>query len=280
MTKSTFIPVRIIATILALLFVIYSYPFVVQAEEYETYLPESEIIFENELEGDCSEEIHDDDTDMIMEYNSEDTLTTADVVGEVEGLREETVKHFRLSDGRFVAVDYDTPVHYKDGNGEWIEFDNSLALNNSTQYEDTDDFAGYEPKKNDAQIKFAKNTKSSNLLRIKYEDYQIAFGILNAKNVKPVMTDAVAAEDDPFAVPKVKSEVKYSDLFTGVDLVYILDGNNIKEYFILSENAQTFEFKFEIKVKNVVPVIDDEGNGCLRQSGWYCCVYDPERVYV
>lgn len=61
-------------------------------------------------------------------------------------------------------------------------------------------------------------------------------------------------------MPNVKSEVKYPGVFKGIDLVYILDGSNIKEYFVLSEEAQTFEYKFDIKVKNVVPSIDDEGN--------------------
>lgn len=31
---------------------------------------------------------------------------------EIERLREESVKHFRLSDGTYTAVNYNTPVHY------------------------------------------------------------------------------------------------------------------------------------------------------------------------
>ena len=36
---------------------------------------------------------------------------------ELEELREETVKHFRLEDGSIIAVQYDDPVHYLDTDG-------------------------------------------------------------------------------------------------------------------------------------------------------------------
>lgn len=50
------------------------------------------------------------------------------VLGEVEDLREEDTKHFRLSDGSFVAVSYGMPVHFQNGNGEWTDIDNRLSL--------------------------------------------------------------------------------------------------------------------------------------------------------
>ena len=37
----------------------------------------------------------------------------AEVLFEEASLREETVKQFRMSDGSYVAVQYDTPVHYQ-----------------------------------------------------------------------------------------------------------------------------------------------------------------------
>ena len=46
----------------------------------------------------------------------------------VEGLREEGIKHFRLSDGSFVAVSYGLPVHFQNSGGQWIDIDNRLSL--------------------------------------------------------------------------------------------------------------------------------------------------------
>ena len=254
-------PTRVISFILSVVMIFYVYPFIsYAADETEplTYDAESDLVYPEQVEENLPE--------YEIEYNSEETINPADVIGEVGDLRDESTKHYRLTDGRFVAVDYGTPVHYRDKSDEWTDFDNTLEFNETVEEADSDDFAGYEPKKNDVKIKFAKNTKSSNLLKIKYEDYQIAFGIQNANNVKPIMTTNEAAEDDPYAIPNVKSEVKYPGVFKGVDLVYILDGNNIKEYFILSEEAETFEYKFDIKVKNVIPSVDNEGNVVFKKD--------------
>ena len=48
---------------------------------------------------------------------------TVQVLGEVESLREEGIKHFRLSDGSFVAVSYGMPVHFQNSNGQWTDID-------------------------------------------------------------------------------------------------------------------------------------------------------------
>ena len=42
--------------------------------------------------------------------------------------REEDIKHFRLSDGSYIAVQYDTAVHYKDDSGQWVDIDNTLKF--------------------------------------------------------------------------------------------------------------------------------------------------------
>ena len=74
----------------------------------------------------------------VQSFASTDDASTAVVVeegqpevsvlGEVESLREEDTKHFRLSDGSFVAVSYGQPVHFQSEDGEWRDIDNSLSL--------------------------------------------------------------------------------------------------------------------------------------------------------
>ncbi len=54
--------------------------------------------------------------------------TSKMVQGEVDELREESQKHFRMSDGSFLAVDYGMPVHYALDAGSWAEIDNTLLL--------------------------------------------------------------------------------------------------------------------------------------------------------
>lgn len=48
------------------------------------------------------------------------------VVGEVEEYRDERVKHFRMEDGSFLAVDYGVPVHYALDKDTWVDIDNTL----------------------------------------------------------------------------------------------------------------------------------------------------------
>ena len=69
--------------------------------------------------------------------SSEETIREADAVNtasaeitvetENEDLRTETAKHFHMSDGSFVAVDYVDSVHYKNENGKWTDIDNTLS---------------------------------------------------------------------------------------------------------------------------------------------------------
>lgn len=68
----------------------------------------------------------------------------AEVLFEDISLREESAKHFRLSDGTYVAAQYNYPVHFEDENGDWQDIDNAL----------TD--SGSEFSNSNARIKFAK----------------------------------------------------------------------------------------------------------------------------
>ena len=47
------------------------------------------------------------------------------IEGEVTELRSEYEKHYRLTDGSFMAVQYQVPVHYED-EGQWVDIDNTL----------------------------------------------------------------------------------------------------------------------------------------------------------
>ncbi|MBR1704475.1 MAG: hypothetical protein IJ720_03825, partial [Clostridia bacterium] len=64
------------------------------------------------------------DTDDAEEFSKEDAPVTT---GEETALRDAGVKHFRLADGRFMAVIYPEPVHYLKGD-EWVDIDNTLKV--------------------------------------------------------------------------------------------------------------------------------------------------------
>ena len=53
------------------------------------------------------------------------------IIGEDESRRDETTKHYILSNGNRKAVKYSQPVHYKN-NGKWVDIDNTLEYDETT----------------------------------------------------------------------------------------------------------------------------------------------------
>lgn len=89
--------------------------------------------------------------------------TVAYVVGEDESLRKENEKHFRMSDGSYIAAVYPEAVHYLD-NGEWEEIDNTLVQTEG----------GYRNASNDFTVMFSSDNSSTELYTITYGEHSVA----------------------------------------------------------------------------------------------------------
>ena len=95
-----------------------------------------ELLPANALATDVGE--NPDHTELFSQDDSQNTPQDAplSVVGEVESLRTQNEKHYRLSDGSYIAVDYGMPVHYAQGDGDnttWVDIDNTLTPSTSAQ---------------------------------------------------------------------------------------------------------------------------------------------------
>jgi len=79
-------------------------------------------VFAAEVTSESTETIDD------MTISSEETEETeqAEIVSEIEDMRTEHTKYFRMSDGSYMAAQYAQPVHYEE-NGEWKEYDYSIT---------------------------------------------------------------------------------------------------------------------------------------------------------
>lgn len=111
------------------------------------------------------------ETAQPVEQSASDAVSTDEpyVVSEVEELREEAVKHFRMSDGSFLAVQYDTPVHYKDENDQWQEIDNTLIEKNGklvTKY-------------GDVEKTFSQTLSDGKLFDVKVGDYSLGMSLMS-----------------------------------------------------------------------------------------------------
>ncbi len=101
------------------------------------------------------------------EFSSEEVL--AEIENEVVEQRSEYTKHYRLTDGTYIAATYKEPVHYQK-DGEWCEINNTLILqevDGESYYVNTaSDKKFMLPKEiNDNSIKFTASTGHRNYKR-------------------------------------------------------------------------------------------------------------------
>jgi hypothetical protein len=91
----------------------------------------------------------------------------AEIVGEEDALREESVKHFRLRDGGYMLVEYETAVHYQTADGSWEEIDNTLQKTGQQ----------YVAKAGDMTRKFAASLDSGFLFETAYQGQSVSMSL-------------------------------------------------------------------------------------------------------
>ena len=150
----------------------------------------------------------------------------SDNICELESLREESVKHFRLEDGSCIAVQYSNPVHTLDDNGKWQDIDNTLSS------------SGSEFSTGDARVKFAKKiTENESLFTIHDGNGKITLSLDGAKKKTAGKVTNTSTEFDKDAtkltklttLDKLSAKILYADILDDVDIEYIAESLNIKD---------------------------------------------------
>ncbi|MBO5290554.1 MAG: RHS repeat protein, partial [Clostridia bacterium] len=169
--------------------------------------------------------------------------------------RDAYTKRFKMSDGTFLASQYPVAVHYKNANGEWVDYDNTLI---ETDCEEESLFAkDYINTQSDVEIRLSKKTNGSKLVRVGYNGYKISWNFEGIKKKTGVVTDT---EDDnnPETLEKISSEVTYEGVFTDVDLQYITTSNFLKENIILNDSDVQTSFLINYKCPGLTPKQTDD----------------------
>ncbi len=89
------------------------------------------------------------------------------VLAEETSLRGEAEKHFRLSDGTYLAVQYARPVHLQTADGQWADLDNELTLCQGA----------YQADNGLTTASFAQNLSTGELFTASYRDYTISMAL-------------------------------------------------------------------------------------------------------
>jgi len=196
----------------------------------------------------------------------------ADIIAELTQKRTADTKHFLLSDGTMMAVQYDTPVHF-DTEAGWEQYDNSMSIVDDTV---SDDEKEYVNKKSNRTVKLAKKAKENKTVTYAYGNYKIAWGYAdsNKAELEFINNTSEKTGNDRFLVlDSVTQQAKYPDIFSDVDLELFVSSTGIKENLILNSASAQNEFVIEYKLKNLTAEQKDGKTVVLENS-------DGEEVYV
>ena len=212
---------------------------------------------------------------------TDEATPTATVSEEVSELREADVKHFRMSDGGFVAVQYKEPVHYLTTAGEWKEIDNSLELKSADGRE------VYTAQAGEVRKSFAAKAGDGDLLTVEVGEYSVSMAPLRQPDaelpVQPggdaelMVSEPEKATDATVTNPaadewkgltaaelktpaKLSSEITYEDVYDGVDLMYRNSGYDVKESIVVNKRSGSYEYAFLLKAEKLDVRLCEDGS--------------------
>ncbi|MDX9691895.1 MAG: DNRLRE domain-containing protein, partial [Acholeplasmataceae bacterium] len=191
-----------------------------------------------------------------IEYQSDElNISQVPIVNEDVSRRTANEKHFRKLDGTYEVAIYDNEVHYFEDE-KWIDIDNSL--NDNGDY--------LENKNNSFNTTFPKNLSENKTIVIKSKDYSIDWKVLDILSTSAEYNNAEKKQSLSTELAGINQSVTYKNVKNKVDLQYILQGSDVKEYIILNEYSEAFSMSFEYTLKNLELVETDEGIIFINQA--------------
>lgn len=171
------------------------------------------------------------------------------VVGEVESRRVGNARLFELEDGSLVVDEYTTPIHYQGDDGGWRRIDTTLrpvpgrpgwvgTAGNSWSAAFGQVSQGFELSSDGGVVSVVPVFGTGGTAKATVSP-EVSLPRLP---VGPFRPDDLLAQS---AVP-LPSKVQYRSAVPGVDLVYDVRGDAVKETILLNDPAAGHEFAFEI----------------------------------
>lgn len=159
------------------------------------------------------------------------------IVNEIVSERTANSKTFLRADGTYEVAVYDTNVHYN-VNGVWKEINNSLS---ETENE-------YAIKDNSFKLKFPKTIKDNKNIKLSIDDYSINWNVHEIQSSNAECSDSIEKSSNIKELTNINQAVVYPNIQDGVDIEYIVSGNEVKENIILNEYKKNYSITFEYKV--------------------------------
>ncbi len=207
------------------------------------------------------------DNDALTKENNLANERQTEIISEVKELREEYVKHFKMSDGTYQAVVYSSPVHYKE-NGKWQEIDTGIKESTSATKNSEKFYANVA----DTEFLFPDKITNGELIKIKKNGNEISFGY--KENIDSVFSSAVITESSEFQKYEddkktdsetLKTEVsqdilKYNNVSGKIDFEYELNSSMLKESIIIPDKQEEYVYEFSFNIGELTPVANQDGS--------------------
>ncbi|WP_133805930.1 PA14 domain-containing protein [Kribbella caucasensis] len=136
------------------------------------------------------------------------------------------------------------PTSYQE-NGQWKDVDPTLVQDQAT--------GKWETKANSWQARFGTVSATTGIELVKGSQ-TLTFKPVDVSNVEPVISG-----DAPNQI------VKYRNVWQGIDLVYRLDGIELKESIVIKSRAAANTFSFDLSGANLTP--DPQSPGAFKLDG-------------
>lgn len=182
------------------------------------------------------------------------------IVAEDTSKREENVKHFRMSDGTYRAVQYNIPVHFMQDN-MWVDYDNTLIETESEEPGNLD----LVNTASDYEVRLSKKTNGKKWVRLEKDGYKISWYYVDAEKSTGTTTET-EDDGDPTTLENAVSTVTYADIYDNVDLRYRVSPTGIKEDLILKKKGTQTTFVAEYNIDKLTAVQVDAQTIELRDE--------------
>ena len=245
--------------------------------------------------------VQDDSADIAEQAEATAPVT---ILNEEISLRGEAEKHFRLSDGSFLAVTYSTPVHYMDSTGDWQDIDNRPIM-----AADADGAASYQFANADKATSFSSGLTDGTIFTTSVGELSVSMQLLDTiQAAEKLSTSELSADDTASLVTNItkddllvysrdtvaaleektelytadetqqdwqiedlvpqhiNSSIVYEDVFPGVDIRYTANSYNIKEEIIINQPQSSYRYDFLLALEGLTAQLNDSGSVSLLNT--------------
>ena len=198
------------------------------------------------------------------------------ILGEIENMREESVKYFRREDGSIVAAMYDAPVHFQ-VDGVWKDIDNTLVLDeivNGVSY--------YKNTANNLNVRLPDKLSSNSPIRVTHGSHTLQWHLIDGQSqtaqvLSPTVEEecsvtrtvsiqgaaqTITAEkknQDFLSIEKRNASMLYTNVYADTHLRYDVNSNRFKESIVLNRISDRTQYVFEIQAEGLTASLQEDG---------------------